>query len=114
MVAANGTLTGTPVEADLGPDTFTVWVTDGIAPPVQGVLEIHVAPEFNPLVWFADTFDRSNGTSLNASKGGKSRTLGILNWNEKIPPATTPGDVEILSNQMALQSGSSTTLSGVP
>ena len=41
-VAANGIITGTPVNADVGLNAFTVSVSDGIAAPVQTTLQIAV------------------------------------------------------------------------
>ncbi|NNC87940.1 MAG: cadherin-like domain-containing protein [Akkermansiaceae bacterium] len=41
-VAADGTLGGTPLAGDVGPNTWTVEVSDGFTPPVQETLEINV------------------------------------------------------------------------
>jgi hypothetical protein len=41
-VAANGDLSGTPVTGDVGPNTFTVQVDDGVNPPIQATLQITV------------------------------------------------------------------------
>jgi len=40
----NGVLSGTPNAADVGTNTFTIEVTDGLSPPVPGTLVIAVAP----------------------------------------------------------------------
>ena len=42
IVAANGDLSGTPSTGDLGTNTFTVTVSDGIAAPVSATLPIKV------------------------------------------------------------------------
>jgi hypothetical protein len=47
-------------------------------------------------ILFADTFDRPDGTDLNASSEGKSGTLGALSWVQK----GVGGGSEILGNQL--------------
>ncbi|HOK67777.1 MAG TPA: glycoside hydrolase family 127 protein [Anaerohalosphaeraceae bacterium] len=48
-VAADGTLSGIPAFADMGLNSFTVQVQDGVNPPVQTVLQIMVAEPEGPV-----------------------------------------------------------------
>ena len=50
-IATNGTLSGTPTNSDVGANTFTVSVADGIAPAVQATLNITVTNTNDAPVW---------------------------------------------------------------
>ncbi|MCH7227082.1 putative Ig domain-containing protein [Haloferula sp. A504] len=59
-VAGDGTLSGTPTNADVGANSFTVSASDGIAPPTQATLDITVintndAPAFAAEVVIGNT-----------------------------------------------------------
>ncbi len=56
-VAADGTLSGTPVFGDAGTNAFTVSVSDGISPAVQATLNITVIAAPVGEIVFADNFE---------------------------------------------------------
>jgi dienelactone hydrolase len=63
-IAANGALSGTPGSGDLGDNSFTVQVDDGLATD-QATLHVYVNeanPTNNPPVFGADPFSASNAT----------------------------------------------------
>jgi hypothetical protein len=64
-VAPDGTLSGTPGNADVGSNSFTVSVTDNIAAPVNAVLNITVINTNDAPVWTANPV-----VLANASEGG--------------------------------------------
>jgi large repetitive protein len=73
-VASNGTLSGTPLNENVGANVFTISVTDGIAPAVQATLNITVvnvndAPTFtaNPIVGANATEDLGYSATLAGS-----------------------------------------------
>ena len=53
-IATNGTLSGTPTNSDVGANTFTVSVADGIAPAVEATLNITVTNTNDAPVWNSD------------------------------------------------------------
>jgi len=61
-VAANGTLSGTPANGDVGPNSFTVSVSDGIAAPVQATLQITVVNTNDAPVFTVDPIVLANGS----------------------------------------------------
>ena len=73
-VAANGALSGTPSNSDVGPNSFTVNVSDGMAPAVEATLSIIVintndAPTWanNPILGNDATEDAAYSGSLAGS-----------------------------------------------
>lgn len=80
---------------------------------LTAICTLSFAGESSAAIVFADTFDRANSSDLNASSGGKSGTLGALNWNERQTQSAV-GDVEIASNRMVINSGTNNTGSNVP
>ena len=74
-VATNGMLSGTPINSDVGSNSFTVSVSDGIAAPVQATLHITVintndAPVFtiNPM----SGADATQGTAYTGTLAGSA------------------------------------------
>ena len=63
-VAANGALSGTPANGDVGANSFTVSVSDGIAAPVQATLQITVVNVNDAPVFTVDPI-----VAANASEG---------------------------------------------
>ncbi|MBK1876516.1 DUF7594 domain-containing protein [Pelagicoccus mobilis] len=106
-VDASGTLSGTPLNGNVGLNTFTISVSDGIAPAVEVTLEINVvnvndAPVFtaDPITGVAATKDISYSGTLAGSSiddDGDSLSYGLV--------AGGPSWLEIDSNG---------TLSGTP
>jgi chondroitin-sulfate-ABC endolyase/exolyase len=97
-IASDGTLTGTPGNSDVGENSFTVSVSNGIAAPVQATLNITVIAKPAITVLFCDDFNAANGTSLTAPGSRATGTLaasvpyvwssttgvvvdGTLNWD---------------------------------
>jgi len=82
-VAANGDLSGTPADTDLGVNVFTVSASDEIAPAVQVTLELSVksAPELG--VAFADGFEPGvntyGGTTPDVTTYSLTNTSGQVN-----------------------------------
>lgn len=82
-VAANGALSGTPTNDDVGVNSFTVIVSDGIAAPVQATLNIEVtntndAPVFaaNPITGTAGDEDGAYvGTLADSASDDDGDTL---------------------------------------
>ena len=69
-VAPDGTLSGTPTSADVGPNTFTVSVTDGvIGTPVQTTLDITVNPPTGANLLAYEGFDYPVGELLGLNGG---------------------------------------------
>jgi hypothetical protein len=71
-VAADGTLSGTPGSGDVGANSFTVSVSDGIAPPVMATLNITVAPmtvTVPNVVGLAQATAQSNLVAANLTAG---------------------------------------------
>ena len=61
VVAANGDLSGTPDNADVGPNRFTVRVTDAADASDEAVLDIEVANVNDPPVFLFDPILRASG-----------------------------------------------------
>jgi hypothetical protein len=61
-VAANGALSGTPANSDVGANTFTVSVSDGIAPPVNAVANIIVINSNDAPTWTVNPISAANAT----------------------------------------------------
>ncbi len=61
-VAPDGTLGGTPTNDDVGANSFTVSVSDGIAAPVQATLNIDVANVNDPPAFAVDPFSAADAT----------------------------------------------------
>lgn len=80
---------------------------------LTAIYALSFAGQSSAAIVFADTFDRANSSSLNASTAGKSGTLGALNWNER-QTVSADGDVLIASNRMVINSGTNTNNSNVP
>ena len=59
-VAANGLITGKPTNSDVGLNTFTVTVSDGIAAPVQTALLINVININDPPFWMVNPISGGN------------------------------------------------------
>ena len=71
-VATNGALSGTPTNSDVGANSFTVSVSDGIAPAVQTTLNIIV--NFPALIW--DTDAAGNWTDITKWLGDAAYASG--------------------------------------
>ena len=61
-VAPDGTLSGTPANADVGPNTFTVSVSDAIAAPVEAALHITVININDAPVWAGNPITGGNAS----------------------------------------------------
>jgi beta-lactam-binding protein with PASTA domain len=61
-VAANGDLTGTPTNADVGANAFTISVSDGIAAAVNAILNVTVINTNDAPVFAADPINGSDAT----------------------------------------------------
>jgi len=61
-IAASGALSGTPSNVDVGFNSWTVQVSDGIAAPVQGTLEITVDNVNDAPAFTADPINKPNAT----------------------------------------------------
>ncbi|PXA04648.1 hypothetical protein DDZ13_05605 [Coraliomargarita sinensis] len=73
-VAADGTLSGTPSNADVGANSFTVSVSDSIAAPVQATLNITVLNTNDAPVFTADPIDGGGATEGLAYSGSLAGT----------------------------------------
>ncbi|MGB1128597.1 MAG: PASTA domain-containing protein, partial [Haloferula sp.] len=81
-VASDGSLSGTPTSADLGVNSFTVSVSDGIDLPVEATLEITVAAPPVGVV-FTDDFEVSSGSpdvDAAGSTGSTSKQTNTTYW----------------------------------
>jgi autotransporter-associated beta strand protein len=92
-VAVDGTLSGTPTNSDVGANSFTVSVSDGIAPAVQSTLNITVtntndAPVFaaNPIAG-ADATEDSAYTGTLAGTASDDDTGATLTYAKVSGPA---------------------------
>ena len=65
-VAANGDLTGTPANADVGNNAFTVSVNDGFNPAVEATLNITVINTNDALVFTTDSIAGTDATEDSA------------------------------------------------
>jgi fibronectin type 3 domain-containing protein len=78
-VAADGTLSGTPAEADTGPNNFTVRVTDNASAQAETTLSITVLPfERRAHFRFEDNTNDSLGNFHATATGTPSYTTGRL------------------------------------
>jgi autotransporter-associated beta strand protein len=82
-VAANGTLSGTPTLNDVGPNSFTVGVSDGISPAVQATLNISVLPLIDPTP--SSLFLYFDGGTIDIDGAGNGASAGgVGTWNTTI------------------------------
>ena len=79
-VAANGVLSGTPPDGDVGVDSFTVSVSDGTAPAVEATVNITVTGTPNFAAWI-DGFglDQADRDFLD-NPDGDQLTNGLEAW----------------------------------
>jgi hypothetical protein len=68
-VAANGALSGAPANSDVGANTFTVSVSDGIAPAVEVTLNITVINSNDAPTWTVNPINAANATEDAAYTG---------------------------------------------
>ncbi len=61
-IATNGTLSGTPTNSDVGANSFTVSVSDGIAAAVQATLNITVLNSNDAPVWSSNPLNGPDAT----------------------------------------------------
>jgi hypothetical protein len=69
VIASDGTLTGTPGNGDVGPNSFTVSVSDGIAAPVEAVLNITVFNTNDVPFWTGNPVNEADASEDAAYSG---------------------------------------------
>jgi hypothetical protein len=79
QVATDGTLSGTPTQANVGLNVFTVSVSDGIAEPVNTTLNITVIGMSDEQLW-KTSFGAADLSDLSADYDGD----GLSNGDERI------------------------------
>ena len=72
-VATDGTLSGTPVNSDVGANSFTVSVSDGIAAPVNATLNVTVLNTNDAPTWTSNPINGSNATEDSAYSADDSQ-----------------------------------------
>lgn len=115
-IAADGTLSGTPTNADVGSNVFTVSVTDHNSPAVEATLEITVTGL--PLPWtstdigtgmLAGSATYNAGTFTQAGSG----VIGGKSDKFRFTYQTLNGDGEIIARISALQNTGTSSRVGV-
>ncbi len=92
-VAANGDLSGTPANSDVGANSYTVSVSDGIAPAVEATLNIFVINVNDAPTWASNPFtsaDASEDAAYTGSIAGSANdvdTGAILTFVKVSGPA---------------------------
>lgn len=102
VVAPNGTLSGTPNDSHRGLNSFTITVTDGIAPLVQASLEITVE-DFIPFVPGLRFHSVSGNINLNTPNTG---TEILQNISSKTEDGIANTTTEIFTGQIFDADGS--------
>ncbi len=86
-IASNGTLSGTPTFDDLGANSFTVSVSDGSAPPVEGSLQITVLSPPPPVLASWDAWaDGSASGDADSVETGFTATANSESINRALSP----------------------------
>jgi len=106
-VAADGVLSGTPPNSDVGSNSFTVSVSDGIAAPVQATLNITVINENDAPVFAVNPISGANALEDVAYSGTISGTASDVDQDAILTYAKVSGPAW-------LNVASDGTLSGTP
>ena len=106
-LGSNGVLSGTPSNSDVGLNTFTVRVTDGLSDPVQATLQITVINVNDAPVFMVDPIQGNNATE------DSSYAASLANAASDMDPGATLSYAKV-SGPAWLTVGTSGDLSGTP
>jgi hypothetical protein len=105
--AANGTLSGTPPNSNVGSNSFTVSVSDGFATPVQATLNITVINANDAPTWASNPINGTNATEDAVYSGSIADSASDVDAGASLTFAKVNGPTWLVL-------GSNGSLSGTP